>query len=78
VDVIKRSGERIEVEGIETTAESGLIPQGKNVIPTVKLTFKTPDKDVVVVEISAYEASKLVDAMIISLKVALPKIPRRR
>lgn len=78
LDVIKRRGERIEVEGVETNAESSLVHQGKNVLPTVKLTFTTPDKDVVSVEISAYEASKLADEMIISLKTALPKIPRRR
>lgn len=76
--MIKRRGERIEVDGIESTAESGLVYQGKNVIPTVKLTFRTPDNEVVAVEISAYEASKLVDAMIISLETAMPKIPRRR
>lgn len=78
LDVIKRRGERIAVEGIDTTAECGLVYQGKNVIPTIKLTFKTPDKDIVTVEMSAYEASKLVDAVIVSLKTALPKIPRRR
>ncbi|MEV1130536.1 hypothetical protein [Agromyces sp. NPDC049794] len=76
--MIKRGGERIEVEGVETSAESGLVYKGKNVVPTVKLTFRTPDRDVIAVEISAYEASKLVDAMIISLKAGLPKIPRRR
>ncbi|MBD8011666.1 hypothetical protein H9633_05075 [Microbacterium sp. Re1] len=76
--MIKRRGERIEVEGIESTAESGLVYQGKNVIPTVRLSFKTPDNEVVAVEISAYEASKLVDDMIVSLKTALPRIPRRR
>ncbi len=75
--MIRRRGERIEVEGIESTAQSGLVYQGKNVIPTVMLTFKTSDNETVSVEISAYEASKLVDDMIISLKTALPKIPRR-
>lgn len=76
--MIKRRGERIEVEGIESTAQSGLVYQGKNVIPTVMLSFKTPDNEVVAVEISAYEASKLVDDMVVSLKTALPRIPRRR
>ncbi|MGW4929147.1 hypothetical protein ACWEOH_08345 [Agromyces sp. NPDC004153] len=52
--------------------------EGFAYIPKVKLTFTTPDEDVVSVEISAYEVSKRVDEMIISLKTALPKIPRRR
>jgi hypothetical protein len=76
--VIKRSRERIEVEGIETTATSRAIYQGKHVIPTIELTFTTEDNELVVINLPAAEASKLADAMISSLKAALPKIPSRR
>ena len=37
------------------------------------IDLRTPDKDVVAVEISAYEASKLVDEIILSLKTASPR-----
>lgn len=76
--MIKRSRERIEVEGIETTATSRAIHQGKHVIPTIQLTFKTEDKDVIAIELPAAEAAKLADEIISSLKAALPKIPSRR
>ncbi|MFF7683142.1 hypothetical protein ACFZA2_10305 [Microbacterium sp. NPDC007973] len=75
--MLKRTRERIEVEGLETVVSSKPKHVGKHIIPAIELTFVTEDREVIVITLPAAVAAKMTDEMITSLRTALPKIPRR-